>query len=72
MKIVGKCGSCTKSQVHKDIEHHVAKVEEMGLQEDTILTDEKAVLETATPPAAVDEWCIGAACTGYSRCRRIS
>jgi hypothetical protein len=56
-KIVGKCGLCTKSQVHKDAERRVAKVEEMGPQEDTIPTDEKTVLETAAPPAAVDEWC---------------
>jgi hypothetical protein len=57
MKIVGKCGSCTKSQVHKDTERCVAQVEEMGPQEDTIPMDEKTVLETAAPPAAVDEWC---------------
>lgn len=56
-KVVGKCGSCTKSQVHKDAERRVAKAEETEQQEDTIHTDEKLVLETETPPPAFDEWC---------------
>ena len=38
MKVVRKCGSCTKSQVQKDAERRVAKVEEMEQQEDIVKT----------------------------------
>jgi hypothetical protein len=42
--------------VHKDAEHHVTKVEEMGKQEDVIPMDETTVLEAEAPSAAIDEW----------------
>jgi len=54
MKVIKKCKQCTKSQTLKDAECCIAKADEMG-QEDMI--DEKMVLETEAPPAAVDGWC---------------
>lgn len=56
-KTVKKCTTCTKSQVLKDAERRVAKVEEMGQQEDILPTDEKTVLEAEMPIVTVDEWC---------------
>ena len=56
-KAVGKCGSCTKSQVHKDAKRHIAKAEEMGQQEDMTPMSEKVVFKTQAPSAAIDEWC---------------
>ncbi len=56
-RVVKRCGTCTKSQILKDAERRVAKVEEMDQQEDAAPMGETADLETKTPPAAVDEWC---------------
>jgi len=56
-KVVGKCGSCTKSQVHKDTERHVAKAKEIGQQENVTLMDETTILETEALPTTVDKWC---------------
>ena len=59
MKVSKKCASCTKSQVLKDAEHHVAKAAEMEQLEDVTSMDETAVPEIKIPPAVVDidEWC---------------
>lgn len=56
-KLVGKCGTCTKSQTRKDTECRVAKIEEEKQQEDNAPMDEEAPPETDTPSAAVDKWC---------------
>ncbi len=58
-RVVKKCTQCTKSQVLKDAERRVAKVEEMEQQGDTIPMGETPVLEadSETQSAAVDEWC---------------
>jgi len=56
-KLVGKCGSCTKSQMHKDTERCVAKVEGIKQQEDDAPMDKETFPETGAPSAAVDRWC---------------
>ena len=56
-KVIKKCALCTKSQVLKDAECRVVKVEEMEQQEDMMPMGETAVLEAETQSAAVDEWC---------------
>jgi hypothetical protein len=53
-KVVGKCVSCTKSQAQKDIEHHVAKAEEMGQQDNMIPMGKATVLGAEMPSDAVD------------------
>jgi len=56
MKMVGKCASCMKSQVHKDAEHHSALAEEIG-KEDTVSTEDPTHIETKVPPVNNDVWC---------------
>ena len=55
----GKCGSCTKSQVQKDAERRVAKVEDTEQQEEMSPMGEQTFNdpEIETRSAAVDEWC---------------
>ena len=56
-KLVGKCGSCTKSQVRKDAEHRVALADTMG-QDDSVKVEDIDLIENATPPIADNEgWC---------------
>src|SRR6266853_2114050 len=50
-KLVGKCGSCTKSQVHKDAEHHIALADTMG-QDNSIKVEDIDLIENAVPPIA--------------------
>jgi hypothetical protein len=55
-KIVGKCSSCTKSQVQKDAECRVALVHVMGQDEDISAAD-LANAEHEVLPITADEWC---------------
>jgi hypothetical protein len=55
-KLVGKCASCTKSQVRKDAECHSALAEEMG-KEDAVATEDPTHFETEVPPINDDAWC---------------
>ena len=56
-KLVGKCGSCTKSQMCKDTEHRIAKVEGIKQQENDAPMDEETFPKTGAPSTAVDNWC---------------
>jgi hypothetical protein len=56
MKIVGKCSSCTKSQVKKDAEHHIALAESMG-QDNAVLHEDIMHADTEAPSIAEDQWC---------------
>jgi len=56
MKMVGKCTSCTKSQVQKDAERCSALAEEMG-KEDTVSMEDPTHIETEVPPVNDDAWC---------------
>jgi len=56
MKMVGKCSSCAKSQVHKDAERCIALAESMG-QDDTVLHEDITHADTEAPSIAEDPWC---------------
>jgi len=56
-KMVGKCGSCTKSEQHKDAEHRVALADSMG-QGNDVKAEDITNIENAVPLPANDEgWC---------------
>jgi hypothetical protein len=55
-RIVGKCASCTKSQVQKDAERRVALADAMG-QDDAISAQDVSEAEGAVLSVAIDEWC---------------
>ena len=57
-KLVGKCGSCTKSQLCKDAERHVALADAMG-QDNSIKEEDIKHMENAALPIADDNegWC---------------
>ena len=56
-KMVGKCGSCTKSEQRKDAERRVALADSMG-QGDDIKAEDIANIKNAVPPPGDDEgWC---------------
>jgi len=55
-KMVGKCSSCAKSQVHKDAEHHIALAESMG-QDDGVLHENVTQANTEAPSITEDLWC---------------
>jgi hypothetical protein len=55
-KMVGKCSSCTKSQVHKDAERRIALAESMG-QDDAVLHEDITQADTEVPSIAEDQWC---------------
>src|SRR6266851_8650182 len=56
-KLVGKCGSCTKSQVRKDAECHIALADAMG-QDNSVKVEDIDLIENAVPPIANNEgWC---------------
>jgi len=55
-KIIGKCGSCTKSEVRKDIERRIALANAMG-QDEAVSAEDIAEAEGEVPPIASDEWC---------------
>lgn len=59
MKPPRKCGSCTKSQVQKDAERRVAKVEDAEQQEEISPMGEQTFIDPRieTQSAAVNEWC---------------
>ncbi len=57
-KLVGKCGSYTKSQVCKDAEHCVALADAIG-QDDSIKEEDITHIENAALPITNDDegWC---------------
>ena len=57
-KLVGKCGSCTKSQLRKDAERCVALADAMG-QDDSIKKEDIKHMENAALPITDDNegWC---------------
>lgn len=55
-KAVGKCGSCSKSQMHKDTERRIMKAEAMG-QGDPAIVDDMAETDTMAPLLSEDAWC---------------
>jgi hypothetical protein len=56
-KLVGKCGSCTKSQLHKDAECHIALADAMG-QDNSVKEEDIKHIESEVLPIADDEgWC---------------
>ena len=54
-KIIGKCGTCQKSQKKKDAERRIARAEAMG-QEET-LNDEDCQDAALNAEELTDEWC---------------
>ena len=55
-KVVGKCKTCSKSQVKKDAERRVAAAEAMG-QEDTLSEADLAHAQEMDSAEPVSEWC---------------
>jgi hypothetical protein len=55
-KAVRKCGSYSKSQMHKDTESHIMKAEAIG-QGDPAIVDNIAETDTMAPPISEDMWC---------------
>jgi hypothetical protein len=55
-KPVGKCGSCTKSQVCKDAECRVALADAMG-QDESIKVEDLDLIENVAPPITNKGWC---------------
>jgi len=55
-KMVGKCSSCAKSQVHKDAERRIALAESMG-QDDAVLHEDITHADTEAPSITEDPWC---------------
>jgi hypothetical protein len=55
-KIVGKCASCTKSQMCKDAERRAALAEVMG-QDDVASTEDARLVVSETSLASNDNWC---------------
>ena len=55
-KMVGKCSSCAKSQVHKDAERRIALAESMG-QDDAVLHEDITHTDTEAPSITEDLWC---------------
>ena len=53
-KVLKKCGECTKSQVLKDAERHVEKLEEMGHQGEIPSVEEVMAAEAIAPSALSD------------------
>lgn len=54
-KVVGKCKSCSKSQVKKDAERRVAEAEAMGMEDTLTDADVAQAEETVTVPE--NNWC---------------
>ena len=56
-KLVGKCGSCTKSQLRKDAEHRIALADAMG-QDDSVKEEDIKHIESEALPITNDKgWC---------------
>ena len=56
-KVLKKCAECTKSQVLKDAEHRVEKLEEMDHQGEIPSAEELTAAEAIAPSAPPDKWC---------------
>ena len=57
MKVLKKCAKCTKSQVLKDAEHHVEKLEKMDQQGEIPSAEELMAAEAIAPSAPPNKWC---------------
>jgi len=55
-KVVGKCASCTKSQLCRDAERHVAFAEATG-QKGSATAEDVAVADSEIQSTPDDEWC---------------
>jgi hypothetical protein len=55
-KVVGKCGTCTKSDVRKDAECCVVHVEVMGQEHKTFMQDIR-LAKNEMPSGVDNEWC---------------
>jgi hypothetical protein len=56
VKIIGKCASCTKSEVKKDIERRIALANAMG-QDEAVSAEDIAEVEGEVAPITSDKWC---------------